>query len=104
LNNIQDMKRCLYHGFPFVFGISVYSSFMSDHVASTGIVPMPGPHESLEGGHALTCVGSDDAKMAFLVRNSWGTGWGLEGYCWIPYSYMTNPELASDMYTLRRIK
>ncbi len=104
LNNMTDMKRCLYHGFPFVFGISVYDSFMSDAAASSGIIPMPNVStETLQGGHALCCVGYDDTKMSFIVRNSWGTSWGDQGYCYMPYAYLSDADLASDMYTLRRL-
>ena len=33
----------------------------------------------------LALVGWDDAKQAWLVKNSWGTGWGLNGFAWIKY-------------------
>ena len=39
------------------------------------------------GYHAVVLVGWDDATKAFRVRNSWGTGWGQGGYCWLPYEY-----------------
>ena len=45
-------------------------------------------------------VGYSDARQAFLFANSWGTSWGMQGYAWIPYAYMTNPQLASDMQVL----
>ena len=35
--------------------------------------------------HAMTLIGWDDAKQAWLVRNSWGTGWGIHGHMWIEY-------------------
>ena len=35
--------------------------------------------------HAVTLVGWDDARQAWFVKNSWGTGWGLNGYFWIKY-------------------
>lgn len=37
------------------------------------------------GGHLMLLIGWDDARNAWLVKNSWGTGWGNEGYCWIKY-------------------
>lgn len=35
--------------------------------------------------HAIILVGWDDAKGAWLLKNSWGEGWGEDGYMWIPY-------------------
>lgn len=98
------LRQCLADGFPFVFGFSVYESFESDVVAQTGIVPMPKRTERMLGGHAVVAVGYDDAKQMFLVRNSWGSEWGLGGYFWMPYAYLTNANLASDFWTLRAIE
>lgn len=36
--------------------------------------------------HAITIVGWDDSKQAWLIKNSWGTGWGLNGFMWIAYT------------------
>lgn len=35
--------------------------------------------------HAITIVGWDDKKNAYLVKNSWGPGWGDNGYVWVEY-------------------
>lgn len=35
--------------------------------------------------HAVVIVGWDDVKRAWLIKNSWGTGWGENGYMWIKY-------------------
>lgn len=35
--------------------------------------------------HAVIVVGWDDDKGAWLIKNSWGTGWGESGYMWIKY-------------------
>ncbi|MFO7566720.1 MAG: C1 family peptidase [Enhygromyxa sp.] len=35
--------------------------------------------------HAVTLVGWDDSRNAWLLRNSWGTNWGEDGYMWIDY-------------------
>lgn len=37
--------------------------------------------------HAVVIVGWDNAKGAWLVRNSWGTGWGNNGYAWVKYRH-----------------
>jgi cathepsin K len=39
-----------------------------------------------ETNHAVMIVGWDDDKQAWLMRNSWGTNWGDDGYCWIKYN------------------
>ena len=103
LQTLDQMKGCLAAGFPFVFGFSVYESFESAQVAKTGIVPMPGKNESCLGGHAVMAVGYDDPTKRFIVRNSWGTGWGMAGYFTIPYQYLTNINLASDFWTVRLV-
>ena len=40
--------------------------------------------------HAVVIVGMRraHAEVAFLARNSWGTGWGLEGHAWLPATYV----------------
>ena len=35
--------------------------------------------------HAITIVGWDDTKQAYLLKNSWGEDWGEKGYMWIRY-------------------
>ncbi len=35
--------------------------------------------------HAVTLIGWDDANSAWIVKNSWGTQWGDEGYALIRY-------------------
>jgi cathepsin L len=35
--------------------------------------------------HAITIVGWDDKKNAYLVKNSWGPQWGDDGYVWVEY-------------------
>jgi len=98
---LQQMRQCLAEGYPFVFGFSVYESFESDIVASTGIMNLPKPGEKQVGGHAICAVGYDDATKRLLIRNSWGTGWGLKGYFTMPYDYASNGNLADDFWTLR---
>lgn len=98
---LNQLKGCLTSGYPFVFGFSVYEGFESDEVAKTGVLGMPGPKEKLLGGHAVLAVGFDDSKQVFLVRNSWGADWGMKGYFTMPYGYLTDPNLADDIWTIR---
>jgi C1A family cysteine protease len=79
---------------PIIFGIMIYPSFMSHR---NGIIPMPDPKkERLLGGHCMTIVGYDDSTKMFMCSNSWGTIWGSNGYCYIPYDYIINSMFARD--------
>src|ERR1700737_4417858 len=108
---LNQLKGCLAAGYPFVFGFTVYESFESQQVADTGQAPMPAANEQILGGHAVMCVGYDDAQQRYICRNSWGDKWGMpsgpghtyRGYFTLPYAYLTSPGLASDFWTIRTI-
>jgi C1A family cysteine protease len=100
---LAQLKGCLASGYPFVFGFSVYASFETDDVAATGDAPMPTPGEEMIGGHAVMVVGYDDTIERFIVRNSWGAGWGDQGYFTLPYAYVVDSQLASDFWTMRLV-
>ena len=102
--DLRQMKTCLAAGYPFVFGFTVYESFESDEVASTGVTPLPDPSEMVLGGHAVIAVGYNDAANRFLVRNSWSADWGIRGYFTMPYGYLTNGHLSDDFWTIRLVK
>ncbi len=95
------LKSVLASGLPVVFGFTVYASFESQAVATSGVVPMPSPSEKVVGGHAVVLVGYDDAVDRFRVRNSWGTTWGQAGYFQMPYLYVTSDSLASDFWVVQ---
>lgn len=100
---LDQIKGVLAEGFPIVFGFSVYTSFESGAVASTGVVNMPQPGERLLGGHAVMMVGYNDATKRVIVRNSWGASWGQKGYFTMPYDYVTNSNLADDFWVVRSV-
>jgi C1A family cysteine protease len=108
------MKAVLADGYPIAIGFTVYESFESEHVTSTGIVPLPRFWEQPVGGHAVLIVGYDNRRNWFIVRNSWGASWGMSatsygphggngGYCVMPYNYLTNRRLASDFWTAKGV-
>jgi C1A family cysteine protease len=100
----NGIEECLFKGYPVIFGFTVYTSFESEAVAQTGIMPMPSSNERCLGGHAVLCVGYERSKRMFIIRNSWGAGWGDKGYFYMPYDYMLNANLADDLWALYTVE
>lgn len=99
INSLSQIKSALAEGNPVIFGAYLYPSFYD--ADETGIVLMPDSSEECIGGHCLLLCGYSDETQMFLVRNSWGTVFGLKGYCWMPYEYIGNDELADDFWVLK---
>jgi C1A family cysteine protease len=101
---LDNVKRYLAGGLPSMFGFSVYSS-MPPVGDGKGEIPYPQSGDNQVGGHAVLAVGYDDNKKigndtgALLIRNSWGTNWGVQGYGWLPYSFVLSG-LAVDFWSL----
>ncbi len=100
LNTPAEMLACLAEGYPFVFGFTAYEDFESARVRRTGVVRMPKREERAIGGHAVMAAGYDRPAKRFLVRNSWGRRWGMNGYFTMPFEYLE--ALAADFWTIRR--
>ena len=95
-----SIKRTLAGGIPITVGILVFASFETAQVARTGVVPMPTAGDPCLGGHAILCVGYDDVKQRWIMRNSWGPYWGDRGYFYLPYQYLLDPSLSSDFWVI----
>lgn len=108
-NVLASVKKYLAAGVPSMFGFWGFASF--DYCDTRGGIPYPCPGEQAQWGHAIVAVGYDDGKKikntrcnksttgALLIRNSWGTAWGDNGYGWLPYDYVKN-RLALDFWSL----
>ena len=98
--NRGSLVAALASGHPIEFGFTVYESFESAEVARTGIVPMPGPDEEVLGGHAVSIFGYNATGNYYICRNSWGNGWGINGYFHMPAAYIENENLCSDFWII----
>lgn len=96
-----DLKTSIIERHPVGFGFVVYPQLESDECASTGVATLPDTAtEQPLGGHFVVLIGWDDARDAFLCRNSWGADWGVHGNFWMPYAYVLSAQLAADFWTI----
>jgi C1A family cysteine protease len=102
ISTVDEMRTCLAERYPFVFGFTVYEAFESPAVAKSGVLNMPGPKEKVLGGHAVMAAGYHDSQKRFIIRNSWDTDWGMNGYFTMPYDYLDPAKnFADDFWTIR---
>jgi C1A family cysteine protease len=106
---LGSVKKYLSAGIPSMFGFWGFPSF--NNTSIPGGIPYPCQGEQAQWGHAIVAAGYDDNKKiinikckketkgALLIRNSWGTGWGENGYGWLPYEYVLN-RIALDFWSL----
>lgn len=101
-NTINSIKVNLTADRPCIFGFVIFSN-----MGNTGDVALPGKRDRQKGGHAICSIGFDDnykigkSKGAFIFANSWGTGWGYNGFGYLPYDYVRQ-RLATDWWTIHK--
>jgi C1A family cysteine protease len=117
--NETAIKGALFANKFVILGIAVYSSFMTNQVAKTGMIPMPNmSRETNQGGHCIHLVGwcKINNQTYYIIRNSWGTSWGNDGrvnpitnfvnngtnggFAYIPAAYILNPNLSFEIMAI----
>ena len=100
LASLDEMKACLFAGYPFVGGFPVFESMETDDCMRTGYIPIPQDGEKVLGGHAIMIVGYT-ADGYLIMRNSWGTAVGDKGYFYMPF-FFVEQNLMVDCWTVRK--
>jgi len=106
-NLLNKIKNNANRGLVAEFGFMVYESI---NQSANGNIVLPKTGERVLGGHAVMVVGYDDTKViynangtksvgAIKFQNSWGTGWGENGFGYMPYDYIIKG-LTSDWWVV----
>lgn len=90
---------------PVIIGFTVYPWFESPDAHGTCI---PVKDQQVLGGHSVCIVGYEkiagSRKVWAIVRNSWGSSWGDQGYCYMPLTWLTDPYNGSDYWTIQSVE
>jgi hypothetical protein len=109
----------LARGDAFEFGMTLFESFEDDKTFQTGIVPIPNlEREGVLGGHAMDVVSAVlNSQMPYSLpngailqpepmggygkaRNSWNVDIGVDGYFYIPFSILFDPDYTDDLWAI----
>lgn len=67
---------------PISIGVTWFASmFNADETDTIHVEPESG----VAGGHQVCVVGNDVENQRVLIRNSWSSGWGLDGHAWMSW-------------------
>jgi C1A family cysteine protease len=89
---LEQTKAFLLQNQPVVIAISIDRNYFG---AKEDGIAVYRKFKKADGAHAMLVVGYDDAMNAVKVVNSWGKGWGNDGFVWIDYKAFeeaNNPE------------
>jgi len=101
LQDREQIKIALRENLPVLIGARLTPPFFSGtaesytmamHQAGMAERQADQPHAM----HAMVIVGFDEPSERFLLRNSWGEGWGKGGYCWVDYAVIDAIDASAD--------
>jgi C1A family cysteine protease len=110
--DLVTVKTFLSNNIPVMLGFNVYDNssytlfeglntvnYTYNPLTATGSLKQGA---RLLGGHAVPIIGYDDNYAytggvgAFLVQNSWGTGWGKQGFFYMPYTVFSSTKIVPN--------
>ena len=91
--SIDDVRKVLSAGMPVHVSMNTGPAFAD--IGRDGIVNSAEPPSGQHGRHAMLCVGY--TGNFFIIKNSWGTDWGENGYCYVPRKVLqeSDPEFVA---------
>ena len=93
--DLYKITSALCEGYPVVIGFSLTDAFYN--ISGDFVYQSQHPYRgSTQGaailplGHAVVIVGYINDYNAFIIENSWGSGWGYNGYALLPYAVISD--------------
>lgn len=86
--NIDKVKHALAAGYSIAAAADVFDNCWMPPKESNHQIRLPRMGDKLQASHAFMITGYDDIQACFRIKNSWGIGWGDNGYAWLPYEYV----------------
>lgn len=80
---ISAIRQALHEQGPLLMALMVSDNFVPDQ---QGMLPLP--QGLSRGGHAVGIAGDLPEQEVLILRNSWGTSWGQDGYAYLPYGWL----------------
>lgn len=95
-DRLQAIREAIATGRPVIFGTKVTKDFTRNKLPSGPIDPPDG--EPIAGGHAMVVAGY--SQYGFEILNSWGSGWGSNGWCVFSNEYIKDPR-TRDLWVVK---
>ncbi|HLJ50994.1 MAG TPA: C1 family peptidase [Bryobacteraceae bacterium] len=96
--SVEDVRKVLSAGCPVHLAMNTGETF-SD-VGRDGLFNAAEAPSGMHGRHAMLIVGY--TGNFFIVKNSWGSDWGDQGYCYIPKKVLADSDAEFTAILLRR--
>lgn len=96
--DLHQIRLALAHGLPVAVAADVYDNCWSPEKHHNYMIKLPSSQDERQGSHAFMITGYNNDY--FLIRNSWGSSWGNNGYAWMPGDYLK--KYASEVITVEK--